>query len=483
MGSGTFSLFKVSILASSGGEDNIGWSLLLIFFLLAINGFFVAMEFALVAARKTKIDEMVAANVAGAEVVQEAKEQVDDYVATAQLGITVASLALGMVAEKTVIAIFQPFFQKYLNITLDHEGGLGFVLSITLVTIFHVVIGEQVPKMLAINLPNRVALLTVPPSRLVLIACRPFIQLLSWMTTVCLRFLGLSNEGGHHVPVHSEEEILAILSSREEAGLSDELEGDLVSNVFHLFDLVATQIMVPRTELICIQKDMTISEALDIANQEGFARYPIFGDNLDDIEGVLLIKDLIMATKEETVQQSDTVAQFARPAVFLPGSVTSIRIFQEMQKKNTKSVIILDEYGGTAGMVSIADLLHYLVGDVKEEQAVSERENIEPLKDGCFSVSGLVLVEDIEDFFRIEISDDHNDTIGGVIFSKLDRRPELGDEVDIENYIFRIEHLDGNRIDRITVIPPAEAEEQDSVADQKETNADDGKDTAIMPKA
>lgn len=424
-------------------------ALLIVSFLLFVNGFFVAMEFALVAVRKTRIDQLVRQKVRGAASVQRAKHDVDDFVATAQLGITVASLALGMVAEKTVLRIFEEWFGIYLS---HEEFGTGFFISIAIVTVFHVVAAEQVPKMLAIDRPSTVALLCVPPSEIILKICKPAIWSLSFMTSLLLRPFGVKKSGGGHGgQIYSEEEIQSLLTSREQAGLAEAAEGQMISHVFELFDMVATQIMIPRTEMTCIPATSTIRDVMGLASSEGHDRYPVYGQNTDEIVGILLMKDLVSFMGQNPDSLDSGITSLWREPLFVPGSLNCSELMTRMKEQRTRLVIVLDEYGGTAGMLTLGDVLGRLVGGVDEEKEVEEIKNIEEIEENVYSVSGLVLTEDVEKFFAINIQDELNDTIGGVIFSLLGRAPEVDDNVLLEGLKFRVDELDGMRIDRLIV--------------------------------
>lgn len=451
---GDTSLSALLLLAESATgaspEEGLSISLALVIVgvLLFINGYFVALEFALVAVRKTRVDELVRQKKRGALSVQRGKNNVDDFVATAQLGITIASLALGMVAEDTVLKILDEWFHW----KLSHESGLGFFISITLVTIFHVVVGEQVPKMLAIEKPAKVAMLAAPPAEFVLKLCKPAIWLLSWMTSLVLKMFGIKKSaGGHGGEIYSEEEIQDLLASREQAGLAEAAEGEMIAKVFNLFDMVATQIMIPRTEMVCIPATASVRDVVQKASSEGHDRYPIYGQNTDEIVGILLMKDLVAFLGENPDGLDSGITELWREPMFVPGSLPCAELMTRMREKRTRLVIVLDEYGGTAGMLTLGDVLNRLVGEVDEESEDEEPESIVAVGENRYSVSGLVLTEDVEKFFGITIEDDLNDTIGGVIFSKLGRAPEVGDDIELEELIFRVDALDGMRIDRLLV--------------------------------
>ncbi len=432
--------------ASSFDSFGIGPLLGVVVFFLAVNGFFVALEFALVALRETKVDEMVREGVRGSKHVQHAKRNVDDYVAAAQLGITIASLVLGAAGEA--------LFRKPLSAAGMSSPVALTLLSLAMMTMLHVVVGEQVPKMLAIQFPTRVALAAAPATALFLRLCRPGIWFLSKMTSLILRALGIrgSSSGGHGhtAQIYSEEEIQALLGLREAAGLSEQAESLMVSRVFSFFDMVATQVMVPRTEMVCVPSSSTLRDLAALASEERHERYPVYGENLDDIKGVVLLKDVISAINQQRGLDAP-VTTVMREIFAVPGSKGVSKLMREMKKHRTRLALVLDEYGGTAGMVTYGDLLERIVGEVEESNTHQDDEDIVPLGDNVYSVSGLVVISDVEEQFDVHIDDEHNDTIGGTVFSHLGRKPQVGDVVEAFNLRLEVESMDGLRIDRLRV--------------------------------
>lgn len=423
-----------------------GTLLTIVIVFLLINGFFVAVEFALVAVRKTKVDEMVREGVRGAAAVKRGKEDVDSYVAAAQLGITVASLLLGAAGE----ALFRVPLR---SLGLSTPVALT-LLSLAMMTTLHVVVGEQVPKMLAYKFPDRVSLVCAPVTELFMRACAPAIWVLSKMSDVILRIFGVnkSAEGGHgEQHPHSEEEIQALLGLREAAGLAAPQESEMISRVFAFFDMVATQIMVPRTGMHCVAATTSLRELMEEAAEHRHERYPIYGQDLDDIKGIVLLKDLIVAMNKNPNLDAP-VTTLMRDVLCVPGSLNVANLMSQMQKHRTRVAVVLDEFGGTAGMVTYGDLLERIVGEVEETTVSAPTEDdIEELDENTFRVSGLTLIEDFEDHFDVDIDDEHNDTIGGAVFSLIGRKPRVGDQVELAHFKFRVESLQGLRIHKLLV--------------------------------
>lgn len=436
--------------ANPEGETagSVAVKLLAVAVLVLINGFFVATEFALVGLRKTRVEEMVRQGVRGAKAVKRGQEQLNDFIAASQLGITMASLALGWIGEPAVASLIKPFlgFLDTYAGAASHIISLG--LTFAIVTTLHIVVGEQVPKMWAIQHSEKAALFTATPTEIFLKAFSLCIRVLSWLTDLLLARLGLRAAGHHGDGIYSEEEIRQLLRQRQLAGEAEPLENEMIGKVFTFFDLVATQIMVPRTEMICIPATATMRDLAELAKNDLHDRYPVYGDNLDDIKGVVVTRELVACQNLDR-----PVTECMRPVATVPGSQPVSALMARMKSERTRVLIVLDEYGGTAGMVTLGDLLERIVGEVEEEEVTetSEPPDIVPQPDGSVLISGLLLTEDVADYIGTEIEDEHNDTIGGVVFSLLGRKPEVGDEVRVNGHKFTVEALDGLRIDRLRV--------------------------------
>lgn len=438
-------------------EDPLGITIRLagVALLVLINGFFVASEFALATVRRTRIEQLVAEGNRSARAVKRGLDHLDDFVAAAQLGITMSSLALGYVAEDALAHRIEPMLRFLGGWAATASHTISFTLAFALITTLHIVVGEQAPKMMAIQHPERTALWVARPTEWFMVVFRPFIRLLSWASTRLVRMMG-TQAVDMHASVHTEEEIKMLLAAREEAGLLEPLEKEMIGRIFSCFDLVASQVMVPRTETVSIASDASMEELLKLAAQEGYERFPVYGENLDDIVGVVYMRDLVAALEEDRNGLQRPIKDMVRPIVSVPSSLPVAQVLARMKEHGVRMVLVLDEYGGTDGIVTWGGVLERIVGEVHEEDEPEEHPDVETLPDGSFSLSGLLLTEDVREQLGIDIEDEHNDTIGGVVFSLLGRKPEVGDEVALQGYRFRVEALDGLRIDRLRVLPLAE---------------------------
>ncbi len=430
--------------------------LLIVAALILINGFFVAAEFALVAARTTKIDQLAAAGNRSARFVQRAQADPNLFIATAQLGITVASLLLGWLGEAAFAQIFHGGLARF----LPEEGawvtahGLASILAIVLITFLHVSLGEQVPKMVSLNGPERVVLFAAPITELLAQVFRPFILLLYAFTNFVLRMIGIEFRAEEHA-VHSPEELRLMVGRSAKAGLMTALERDLVDRAFAFADLTAGEVIVPRTEIVAIPAESSVREAVRIALRHRHSRFPVYEGTIDNVVGVLSAKDLLaLAVRRSGVNAQDPgIRRAVRPPVLVSEGSEVSEVLARMKAARQPLAVVLDEYGGTAGIVTLKDLMSRLVGDLGDEYAPTTHE-VRVLPDGTVVADGLALVDDVNAQLGTRFDASEVDTLGGLVFSVLGRRPQLGDEVELgSGYRARVERLDGLRIDRVRLIP------------------------------
>lgn len=435
-------------------EDPLGITFRLagVAFLVLVNGFFVAAEFALATVRRTRIEQLVSEGHRGAAAVKRGLEHLDDFVAAAQLGITMASLGLGWLAEPALAALIEPAFRFLGTWSAAASHSAAFAVAFALVTTLHIVVGEQAPKMMALQHAERTALWVATPTEWFLTLFRPFIRLLSQASMALVRMLKLQPVE-LHASVHTEEEIKMLLDAREEAGLLEPLEKEMIGRIFSCFDLVASQVMVPRTETVCVPEDSTLEDLLRIAASEGYERFPVYRENLDDIVGVVYMRDLVAAFEAGRHDLDRPILPLIRAIVSVPASLPVAQVLARMKEEGVRMVLVLDEYGGTDGIVTWGGVLERIVGEIHEESEPEEQPDVEVLGDGSFLLSGLLLTEDVREQLGIEIEDEHNDTLGGVVFSRLGRKPEVGDEVEVQGFRFQVATLDGLRIDRLRALP------------------------------
>jgi CBS domain containing-hemolysin-like protein len=434
-----------------------------VFALVLLNGFFVAAEFALVSVRSTRIDQLVEQGNRMARLVKRAQADPNRFISAAQVGITMASLGLGWIAEPALATILDPI----LHPLISDEGRIGLhivsgVIAYFIITLLHIVVGEQVPKMIALQRSEATILTTAGPVSWISVPFRPLIALLYWLTALVLKPLGLSWQGEHHL-VYSEDELKMLVTASQQQGYLDESEQELITRVFGFSDIEADEVMVPRTEIVALSAKATQAEVTETVAASGHARYPVYDEDLDDIIGIFHVKDLYRF-QVRSRQGEFNLRRMVRTPIIVPGVMPLDELLAMMKRQRTHVAIVLDEYGGTAGMVTLEDILERIIGDVRDEFEVGVDE-IEISPNGETRISGLLSIDDINQRFNLDIEDPIYNTIGGYVFGQLGRRPEIGDEVSIESHTFRIDAMDGLRIDRIQLIPTVPDAPEESNAD------------------
>jgi putative hemolysin len=442
------------------------WNILIIFILIALNGFFVAIEFAVVVSRRSRIELLVKEGNRAAEIVKKWLENSasrDRLIAAAQLGITIVSLALGAVGENTFAALLEPVFQ---NIRLPEAlqsltsvfAALPLVLSLVIVTSFHVVLGEQVPKVACLNAPEGVALLGARPMQIFSTLFKWFIDALDWATQMILKIFGLGAVGSHSL-VYTVDEMKEIVAESEKVGIIESPERDMLHAIFDFGELLVRHVMIPRTEIMAFEADLTLSESIKIATNSTFTKFPVYDDDLDNIIGVVHIKDLLRAQLDP--EHNKCLARsLVREALFIPETVHVRSVLQMFRARRQHIAVVMDEFGGTAGLVTLEDLMEEIVGEVSDPFDATQPE-IQLHPNGSATIEGLALIEEVNDALGLELDDPHYDTIAGYVMGKLGRIPEIGDEIEIDDIRLKVKSMDGMRVERLVLTrigkqPPAD---------------------------
>ncbi len=409
--------------------------------LVLANGFFVAAEFSLVTVRKTRIDQMIAEGHRGARTVRRALNDPDGYIAATQLGITMASLALGWIGKPALAKLFEPLFALFSDrLATGMAHTISVVLSFSLITALHIVLGELAPKTVALQQSEKVSLLVAKPTELFMRIFWPFIALLNGLGNMVVRSFGLTPPSGHSL-VHSEEELKMLVTASQEAGVLEEEEEQMLHRVFAFSDLTAGQIMVPRTEMMALAVNTPAAEVAEIAARGGHARLPVYRKSIDDIIGILNITDLFRLVARG--QPPADLSSVVREAFTVPETLTADDLLSEMHRRGSGIAIVIDEFGGTAGLVTFAGLMERIVG------GPGGGERITVLADGSALIDGLALVADVNAQFGLHIDEESYNTLGGYVLGRLGRRARVGDKFDVEGRTLRVEALDGLRVARI----------------------------------
>jgi CBS domain containing-hemolysin-like protein len=432
--------------------SHLALGLAAIFALVFANGFFVAAEFSLVTVRKTRIDQLITEGHRGARTVRRALDNPNNYIAATQLGITMASLGLGWVGEPALASAVEPAF-SYVGSMIPPDvarfvlpitsHSIAFVISFAAITAVHIVLGELAPKTLALQHSESILLLVARPTQLFMRALWPFIRALNALGSFVVGLVGLKPPSGHSL-VHSEEELKMLVTASQEAGVLEEEEEQMLHRVFGFSDLTAGQIMVPRTEMVAVPIDAPLSTIAELAGKAGHARLPVYRKNLDDIAGILHITDLF--ARVVSGQTPPDLSGVVREAFTVPETIPAGDLLAEMRARRTAVAIVIDEFGGTAGMVTFAVLMERIVGEVGPDGAETR---ITALADGSALIDGLALVADINAQFGLHIDEETYNTLGGYVLGRLGRRARVGDRFEVERRTLRVEALDGLRVARV----------------------------------
>jgi CBS domain containing-hemolysin-like protein len=429
--------------------SGIAWRLGGVLGLVLANGFFVAAEFSIVAVRKTRIDQLIAEGHRGALAVRRAVTDPDRYIAATQLGITMASLGLGWIGEPALAAMIQPAFASlpaYLAESTAHS--IAVAIAFTIITTFHIVFGELAPKWIALERSEATALLIVKPTELFMRALWPFIRLMHGMARAVITTFGIKNADTRAM-VHSEEELKMLVTASQEAGVLEEHEEQMLHRVFGFADLAAGQVMVPRTEVVAIPAGATRDEIVSLITRYGHTRLPVYREDLDHVIGILHVTDLLKAI----VESADVnVAALAKEALTVPVTLGADDLLVEMRRRGVREALVIDEYGGTAGLVTFETLMARIVGDLGMGDAGRPKIDLRP--DGSANIDGLTLVTDVNERFGLHIDATTYTTVGGFVLGRLGRRPRVGDAIDVDGRRVRVEAIDGIRVAKLWLSRP-----------------------------
>jgi CBS domain containing-hemolysin-like protein len=423
----------------------------LVLFLVLLNGFFVAVEFAMVKARGSRIETLVEEGRRNAKFARGIMNNLNAYLSACQLGITLTSLLLGYVGEPAFALLLEPILRP-LGLSDGVFHTITFIIAFTLMTILHITLGEQFPKTYAIRKAESITLLTSVPMFLFYKIMYPLIWLLNGISNWMLRRAGIEPETEHE-SAHTEDEIRLMMKESHKNGLIDNTELTLVDNIFDFAETTAKEIMIPRTEMECLYANLSFTENLTFAVKDMRTRYPVCDPDKDNIIGFVHIKDLL---KPDANLKG--IKKIMRPITTVPDSIQISDLLKILQKKRSQMALLIDEYGGTSGLVTLEDIMEEIVGEIQDEFD-EERPTIEMKDDNTFSIDGLLLINEVNDYFGLEITSDDYDTIGGWIYSQIEIPPSKNQQVSYnDEFQFIVEETDHLRISRVKVRRIAEQE-------------------------
>ncbi|MGN4672289.1 hemolysin family protein [Bacillus cereus group sp. MYBK106-1] len=430
------------------------YSISIVIVLIALTAFFVAAEFAIVKVRSSRIDYLIAEGSNRATSVKTVITNLDEYLSACQLGITVTALGIGWFGKPALKQMFDTLFLN-LNISTQLADIFAVILVFLFITFLHVVIGELAPKTFAIQKAEQVSLFVAKPLIFFYRIAFPFIWVLNGSARIITKLLGLKPTKGHD-EVHSEEELRLLVSESYKNGEINQSEYKYVNKIFEFDDRIAKEIMVPRTEMHIISKEMPAEEALQKMSQEKYTRYPVVDGDKDHVIGFVNFKDIFTDFVQHNAVSNKKVEQYIRPIILVIDSIPIHDLFLKMQKERTHIAILIDEYGGTSGLVTVEDILEEIVGDIQDEFDTDEQPEIQQVSETKTILEGKVLVSEVNTLLGLTIDDNGVDTIGGWILTK---NIEIAEEdfIEIENYKFCVKELDGHYIKRLEVTKTVES--------------------------
>jgi CBS domain containing-hemolysin-like protein len=428
-------------------EPFLSWlNLLLALFLVGLNGFFVAAEFALVRVRDSRIQQLEQEGSVRARVVRNALRDLDAYLSVCQVGITMASLGLGWVGEPAVAHLIEPLLGAA-GITNERVVSIiAFVVGFAIITYAHLVFGEQAPKYFSIQRAEATSLWISRPLRIFMVLFRPLVWVVNASTNFVLRPWGIKL--GEEMEAHSEEELRIMISSATASGELEPEEREYLNNVFDFGDRVAREVMVPRPDIEALRVDLPLAEMVDAAVFGRYTRYPVYAEDLDHVLGVVHVKDLLRAARENP--DDFDVRSIIRDCLVVPENKPIEQILREFQQRKLQMAIVIDEWGSVEGLITIEDVLEEIVGEIQDEFDEGEAA-IEEIGDGVYAVDGRIPITEVNEYFELDLPHEDFDTIGGYVLGSLGRPPEPGDTVEADGITLQVKSVDGPRVSILTL--------------------------------
>lgn len=411
----------------------MGWDIFWTFFLVALNGFFVAAEFAIVKVRISQIEIKAKTGSRVGKMAKHIIHNLDGYLAATQLGITLASLGLGWIGERVMHQVIHDALINF-NISETIISSISTIIAFSIITIMHIVFGELAPKSVAIQRPVATTLFITLPLQAFYFIFRPFIWSLNGFASIILKAFGINSADGHE-SLHSSEELQYLLEQGKESGALDTNEHELIKNVFDFNERVVKNIMVPRTKISGIELNTPTDEVVDRIISEGYSRLPVYDDIIDKIIGIIHAKDVLplLANKKEW-----SVNDIIRKPYFVPETKKINDLLSELQQKRIQIAIVLDEFGGTAGMVTLEDIVEEIVGEIQDEYD-EEKPIVEKISETEFVINTHATVYDVNEHLPHDLPEDEDfDTIGGLVSHAFGKIPEVGDRAECYGYVFTI---------------------------------------------
>lgn len=422
-------------------------NVLIIAILITFTAFFVASEFAIVRVRTTRIEQLLLEGNKKAQKAKKILSNIDGFLSATQVGITIISLLLGWLGEPTVRGLLNPIFQ-FIPLPYSLEQIISFILAFLIITFFNVVIGELAPKTIAIQKAEEIILRFSGPLILFYKIMYPFIWILNRSARFITGVIGLKPASEQDI-VLSEEELRMILSQSYEGGEINQSEYSYMNNIFEFDDRIAKEIMVPRTEVVTLSKDATLDEIIEVVKEEKYTRYPVIDGDKDNIVGVVNIKEVLTDCIQQKCKEK-ILLDYTKPVIHVIETIPIHDLLVKLQKSRSHMAVLSDEYGGTAGIVTVEDILEEIVGEIRDEFDIDELPLIQKIGDEHFILDGKVLITEVNDLLGTSLEEEDIDTIGGWFLTrKFDVKK--GDRLEFDGFSFEIKEIEGHHIHYIEV--------------------------------
>jgi len=413
--------------------------------LIAFTAFFVATEFAIVKVRRTRVEQLAQEGNKNALILKKVIQNLDGYLSACQLGITITALGLGWIGEPTFNRFIEPIF-SVLNLPESVTRTFSFLTVFGLVTFLHVVVGELAPKTAAIIKAEKISLLFARPLHWFYVIAFPLIWLLNGSARLLVRMFGMKPAAANEKAM-TEEELRLTLSESYKSGEINQSELQFVNRIFEFDDRLAREIMVPRTEITCVFIDRPMKENLEIIKNEKYTRYPVAKEDKDHIIGLINAKEVFQDLLKNEIKPFE---EYIRPIISVIEHIPIKELLVKMQNEGIHMAILVDEYGGTAGLVTVEDILEEIVGEIRDEFDIDEQPMIAQISPTVTRLDGKVLIEEVNEMFNLALDDSELDTIGGWMLSQLSN-VELGSKTSVDGYEFKVTDVDGHQIKYIEV--------------------------------
>ena len=420
-------------------------NIIIVILLVFMNGFFVATEFAMVKVRKSRIETLALDGDKNAKQTVKVVRDLNSYLSACQLGITLASLGLGWVGEPAISKMLMPVL-NLLNLSENTVHSISFILGFSIITALHIVLGELVPKSLAIISAEKIAMYTAVPLIMFYKVTYPIMWSFNHSTNLVLKIFGISQVDEHEA-AHTDEEIKLLVEDSYKHGLIDQTELTFVDNIFDFSEKTVKEVMIPRTDMACIFIEDSFDDMINYALEEQLTRYPICRDSKDNVIGFIHIKDLYRLKFEG----NENIEEIIREIKFVPESLSISELFKTFKKEKSQMAIIIDEFGGTAGLVTSEDILEEIVGEIQDEFDDDGEEDIRKTENGSYVVDGKVVIGDINELLDTDIEDENIDTIGGWIYFQVESYPKVKEKVTYKNHEFIILKCDSKRVSKLLI--------------------------------